>query len=269
MKSKRKSARFAARTMLLLMMSALLAGTQYAAAKPARRIRDIYDDAAETEKQTPSDDPVEVTPRYRRIQIEESSDAYMATRSSKVAGAARLTGIRVDGQKERFWDLCEVYTPVNHVYGDGALTASFRAVCDAERLYLLVEVEDDTVNCAGEIPTRKDGVEIFLNESGRRPEQYEEGDCHYILLRDGTLVCGNGASGERVEAAVTPTEKGYRMELAIDWVLAPNRRSNDIGLDVRINDSRAPGTRDAILAWSDTSLLTHRDLRRVGILSLR
>ena len=74
-------------------------------------------------------------------------------------------------------------------------------------------------------------------------------------------MCGHGADGDRVEYAIRETEEGYTIEVAISWSLAANRRSNDIGFDIHINDSRA--------AWSDTTLMTHEDLSRVGILSLR
>ncbi|MCR5086246.1 MAG: hypothetical protein K6B39_02505 [Lachnospiraceae bacterium] len=281
MKASRKM-RFVLPAAVLLILVASLYSRMNANAKPTPCSGERYDDRNDLPTPTPAPTKrpprdVTVTPvpgsditasRYGRIEVEESEDAYFAQRSDKVAGSARLSGIRIDGVADRLYDLSQTYLLVNGIFGKPT-QADFRACCDNTHLYLLVEVFDNTRHTAGDVPTRKDGVEIFINESGLRPGQYGEGDCHFIFLRDGTCVCGNGADGDNAEFVVVETEGGYRMEIAIRFVLPSNRRSNDIGFDIRVNDAYTAENRDAITAWSDTSLLTHKDLRGVGILSLR
>lgn len=262
-----------------VLITGLFAAFKTALAKPVKnRTSDIYNDAKDntptptpTKKPGKKDDvPEEKTyERYGRITVKDPESAVFSFKSDQVASSTRLAGLRIDGEAERFWDLGKEYSLNNYVFGTEEESASFRAICDDDRLYLLITVKDNTVNMTGDVPTRKDGVEIFINENGRRETTYGEGDSHYFILRDGSCVCGNGADGDRIDYAVAEIAGGYCIELSLAWSLPGNRRSFEIGFDIRVNDSRSTGTRDGILAWSDTSLHTHEDLSKVGILSLR
>ena len=281
----RHNNRIAGSILMSLLLLITLAASAYrfadvAAAKPTARIQNVYDDGKDVPKKDNKnngkngngkkpDDTEEPAPKYERIRVDDSESAVFSFKSDKVAGSARLMELRIDGKQDRFWDICKEYKLRNYVYGDETESATFRACCDSEKLYLFIQVSDATPYTESDVPTRKDGVEIFLNEDGKRNKVYEDGDSHFFLLRDGSCVCGHGADGDRVEYAIRETEEGYTIEVAISWSLAANRRSNDIGFDIHINDSRAVESRDGILAWSDTTLMTHEDLSRVGILSLR
>ncbi|MBO4627683.1 MAG: hypothetical protein J5645_06885 [Lachnospiraceae bacterium] len=263
----------------VILLAGLTTALKGALAKPMKnRTDDIYNDARDntptptpTKKPGKKDDVPEEKSyeRYERIVVKDPDSAVFSFKSDQVAGASRLTGLRIDGEAERFWELGKEYKLNNYVFGTEEESATFRAICDDDRLYLFITVMDNTVNLSGDVPTRKDGVEIFLNENGRREPFYGEGDSHYFVLRDGTCVCGNGADGDRIDYAVAEIKGGYCIELSLAWSMPINRRSFEIGFDIRVNDSRTPGSRDGILAWSDTTLHTHEDLSKVGILLLR
>ncbi|MBO4652681.1 MAG: hypothetical protein J5649_05130 [Lachnospiraceae bacterium] len=199
----------------------------------------------------------------------ELGKKYEYTKSDLEMLAARLPSIRVDGQVEEDWNVCETYELQNPVYGDNGASAEFRAFCDEEILYLLIEVKDTTKQLTGEAPTRCDSVEVYLNEDGEKPERYHAGDSHYIFMRNGEIEERSGADARLVERVVTETDYGYMIELSILWSLSPEDRNETFGLDIRINDSQTPGTRDYIVQWSDTSMMTHENLTRVGTMTIR
>ncbi len=178
----------------------------------------------------------------------------------------RRIPIRIDGKRDDTWDMCTSYTLLNRVYGNKGVSGSFKASYDDRHLYLYVKVEDRTPFTDGDLNTRKDGVEIFLNESGSKAETYGDGDQHYMFLRNGQCVCGNGADESFVQYLVTETETGYVLEACFDWGLQTHDGS--IGFDIRINDSQSSGTRDSILQWSDTGMNTHKCLTGIGTLFL-
>lgn len=206
--------------------------------------------------------------RYPRLIPEDPGMQFRITKSIKVAEGNRITGIRMDGREDAFWKTCETRTLSNIVYGEGDVRATFRVCYDRDRIYFFVAVTDKTPNNSGDVPTRQDGIELFLNENGDRPAKYHDGDLHFLLLRSGEYVLAAGTD-EDVETIVTETEDGYDAEISIPWQSAENRRGNEIGFDLRVNDSQTPGTRDFILQWSDTSMMTHENLENIGVLALQ
>ncbi|MBR7020822.1 MAG: hypothetical protein IKI15_07180 [Lachnospiraceae bacterium] len=199
----------------------------------------------------------------------ELGKKYEYTRSDLEMLASRLPSIRVDGMIEDDWSVCEDYELQNPVYGESGASASFRAFCDNEKLYLCIEVKDTTRQLTGEAPTRCDSVEVYLNEDGEKPERYHAGDSHYIFMRNGEIEERSGADARLIDHVVTETDDGYLIELSIFWSLSPEDRSDTFGLDIRINDSQTPGTRDYIIQWSDTSMMTHENLTKIGTMTIR
>ena len=206
---------------------------------------------------------------YQRIIPKDSTKKYNTKASDKSALVTRLPVIRIDGEADDVWSICERYDLANPVFGESGAAAAFRAYSDEERLYLFIEVKDDTPQTSGEIATRSDCVELFLNEDGEKPSRYHAGDSHYIFIRNGECEERSGADVRLLEYAVVSSEDGYTIELALQWQLLPEDRGAGIGFDIRINDSQGEGTRDYIVQWSDTGMMTHEDLSHVGTLYLR
>ena len=206
---------------------------------------------------------------YERVSAKELPKKYTAEEHDTEMRATRLPTIRIDGRMEDAWDVCEVYELKNPVYGVEGASAQFRSFCDKDRLYLCITVIDDTPMTNGEVPTRCDSVEVYLNEDGTKPERYHVGDSHYIFLRNGTATERSGADLRLVNYAVTETGTGYIVEVSIAWSVPKEDRGDTFGLDIRVNDSHSAGFRDYIIQWSDTSMKTHEDLSRVGTMAIR
>lgn len=208
------------------------------------------------------------TPYMTVIPPDEEKEHYVAKTDIK-ASVGKLSTVRIDGREEAFWGYCNEFTLNNVILGDADTSASFKAAWDSEYLYLLVKVTDDTYDVSSELYTRKDGIEIFFNESNAKSEEYATGDQHYQIARDGNVQYGNGASENLIRYKVIETEDGYLAEIAIAFVLEEGVRDSLVGLDIRINDSFGEGNRDYIVQWSDTTLLTYTDLTKIGTLKLR
>ncbi|MBR6019536.1 MAG: hypothetical protein IK055_04905 [Lachnospiraceae bacterium] len=218
------------------------------------------EDNAETATPTP-------TP-YDRISPKDSKK-NSATASDKRASAVKIPILRVDGVEEKAWTVCDRYETDNVVYGERGAHGWFRSYSDAKYLYLFIHVDDDTPNNKGEIPTRCDCVEIFINEDGTKPSEFGTGDSHYIFMRNGNCALRSGADVNLLTFTVVSTDDGYDLELSLEWALEAGARADDIGFDLRINDSQKEGSRDYIEQWSDTSMMTHENLSKIGTLTIR
>lgn len=183
-----------------------------------------------------------------------------------VAGKPKLV---IDGTAEAEWNRF-VSVPLQNIsWGKKGAAASFQLTWDSDYLYLLITVDDSTPDFDSEIFTRKDSVEIFLNENGEKPAAYAAGDQHYLISRNGEIKAGNGGDERTLRYAVCQTPTGYVLETAIPFQTIQAESGMSIGLDIRINDSQGKGKRDFILQWSDTSMNTHTDLSGIGTVILR
>ncbi len=208
------------------------------------------------------------TPYMTVIPPDEEVEHYVPKTDIK-ASVGKLSTVRIDGREETFWSYCNEFTLNNVILGDADTAATFKAAWDSEYLYLFVKVTDDTYDVSSDLYTRKDGIEIFFNESNAKTEEYATGDQHYQIARDGNIQYGNGASENLIRYKVIETEDGYLAEIAIAFVLEEGARDSVVGLDIRINDSFGEGKRDFIVQWSDTTLLTYTNLSKIGTLILR
>ncbi|MBQ6661565.1 MAG: hypothetical protein IJM57_09135 [Lachnospiraceae bacterium] len=221
-------------------------------------------------KEPDGDGLVKVAPTSAPLEHIEPRTGKDVTRYSpfttKKVQAPRLAPIRVDGMKDNLWNVCEPFEIGRRVFGNSGASGSFCVYADKSKIYLWIEVTDLTPHTAGEVPTRKDGVEIFLNEDGQKSGAYGVGDAHYRISRDGALEVGSGGNRSAIEYNVVATETGYVVEASVRWTLRENERNSYIGFDIRVNDSQSDGSRDWIVQWSDTSMMTHENLRQVGTL---
>ncbi len=186
--------------------------------------------------------------------------------SATVGGIPTVT---IDGVEDALWTFCNEYFLENPVLGTCDGKASFRAMWDSGYLYLWIVVEDSTADVSNELFTRKDCIEIFFNESGGKGAAYEKGDQHYLIARNGEVKFGNGAGEDLISFVTKETENGYVAEVALAFVLQEGEKDASVGLDIRINDSHGKGSRDSILQWSDTSLMTYTDLSKIGTITFR
>lgn len=185
-------------------------------------------------------------------------------------GTAQLPKPVIDGADEDLWKTIEYIPLQNPAWGKDGAEAGFKILWDQERIYLLIQVTDGTPNSEGTVMTRKDSVEVFLCGDASKSESYRKGkDMHVRIGRDGGLECGNGASVSALEYKVTGDDKGYLVEVSLPVPKESMVRGGYIGLDIHVNDSEGEGQRNKILTWSDTSLLTNKDLSGVGTINIK
>lgn len=177
--------------------------------------------------------------------------------------------VKIDGIYDEVWDNIEATQIKNVSWGESGANGSFRVYWDKNTLFILVDVNDDTPDTASDRFTRQDCVEIFVNESGTKPETYSEGDSHFKVNRDGAVEYGNGADKSIIDFAVIPKENGYMVEAAVTFTTINPVFGQAIGFDVRINDSQGNQYRDYMLQWSDTSMYTYENLSKIGTLYLK
>ncbi|QSB14773.1 endo-1,4-beta-xylanase [Natronosporangium hydrolyticum] len=152
--------------------------------------------------------------------------------------------VEVDGERELGWQLLP----------DTALTpggeTGFQVRWDTEHLYVLAEVTDEVADSG-------DRVELYVDDSNAKAGDYQEGDAHYTVERDGT-VTGDGAVAE-----VLATDTGYQLEAALPLV-TDGEQGREVGFDIRVTD----GATGEQLSWSDQSHEQDSDTSRWGTLSL-
>ncbi|MDZ4769994.1 MAG: endo-1,4-beta-xylanase [Chloroflexota bacterium] len=139
----------------------------------------------------------------------------------------------------------------------------FAAAADADNLYFLAEVTDDTI-ISGVHPTsewyKEDSVEFYINASGDLATRaYIDGIAQIALLAvnigntGDPIIAGGGSQGIAVAAVVVETETGYRVEAAVPlvtakWSITPTHEGF-IGFQAHLNGSSG-SDRDTKLIWS-------------------
>jgi endo-1,4-beta-xylanase len=146
----------------------------------------------------------------------------------------------VDGDRDLVWDLLPAVALTDGI--------GFQARWDDGNLYLLAEVADDAAD-------PDDRVEFYVDDTNAKAGDYQPGDAHYTVGRDG-MVSG-GAT-----AAVTETEAGYRVEAALP-LATPGALGRQVGFDIRVTDG---GTGEQV-SWSDQNHEQDTDTSRWGTLT--
>lgn len=156
--------------------------------------------------------------------------------------------VTVDGEREVEWQLLK--PTVLRAGEGGAADTGFQLRWDADHLYVLVEVADAMVD-AGDV------VEFYVDDTNAKAGEYQAGDAHYLIGRDGSTT------GDPAASAVTATADGYQVEAALP-LATPGELGRDVGFDIRITDGQT-GER---VSWSDQSHEQDTDTSRWGTLSL-
>lgn len=127
-----------------------------------------------------------------------------------------------------------------------------RVLWDEDYLYVLVEVDDSTIDTSGEEVWEQDSIEVFLNETYHSESMYNEGDGQYRVNADGEESIGEMTSQQMSQSLVTETDTGYTVQLAIEWQVISPEEGEVIGFDLQINDA-ASGSRESVAIWNDLS----------------
>jgi hypothetical protein len=172
----------------------------------------------------------------------------------------------IDGQVDDIWadaaaaDFVPLDDPAN---GSGI----WKALYDAENLYVLVDITDDSLQNDSADSWLDDSVEIYFDGGNTKLSTALAGDDHqYTFGWTTDEIQGNNIAGytEGMEQAQATTDTGWRIEIKMPWLslqgAAPQARDL-IGIDCYYNDDDDGGDSrenkmlgfSAVEGWNDAS----------------
>ncbi len=170
----------------------------------------------------------------------------------------------IDAQAEAIWQTASVQYIMIAINGttDGPedCSGSWRALYDSEYLYVLVDVNDETLLQDSDPAEgwQDDRIEVFIDGDNSKDDTCDTiNDYQYNFRWNHAVVetpvewYHSPDSLRGVEYAVTNTGTGYRFEIALPWssmIGAPPQAGYLFGIDVIVNDDDDGGDRDTQLA---------------------
>ena len=143
-------------------------------------------------------------------------------------------------------------------------SGTWRALWDWENLYVLVEVNDDSLTADSGGGTNKwndDSVEIYVDGDNTKASSPDENDHQYTfwwgneVWEEPSALHNGDPSIVGVEYAVVTTADGYLLEVKLPWMSIMGKAATpgqEIGFDVWINDDDDGGDRDSQISWYST-----------------
>jgi hypothetical protein len=143
-------------------------------------------------------------------------------------------------------------------------SGTWRALWNWENLYVLVEVNDDSLiadSGGGGDKWRDDSVEIYVDGDNSKDSSIGSDDHQYTVwwgneVWEAPAAIHHGdPSLVDVDYALVTTDNGYRIEVKLPWMSImgePPTPGQEIGFDVWINDDDDGGERDSQISWYST-----------------
>jgi hypothetical protein len=164
----------------------------------------------------------------------------------------------IDGKAEALWSEAREYKIGNVIYSppsnDEDFSASYKTLYDADNLYLLVNVTDDSLKNDSDEFWLDDAAEVFIDADNSKSGSYGSNDYQFHFgWAEANPSMGESQHNQTqgVEFATVKTDMGYRMEIKFPWSTLGVEPSagKKIGLDVHVNDDDDGGDRDSKLTW--------------------
>ena len=186
---------------------------------------------------------------------------------SAVDIAVTSTAPSIDGSVDALWDSQPEHSLDNvligSVSGSSDLSATWKAVWDADNLYVLIDVNDDNlINDSGEDFWEDDAVELYLDVNYDHGTSYGSDDYQLVIRYNDNTLYGNRTSGLSPVIAQADKSGGYRVEFQLAWSdISGYTTQSDIllGIDAAVNDDDDGGARDKKIAWNTTTDNAHQD----------
>jgi hypothetical protein len=189
-------------------------------------------------------------------------EAWAEKREAEIPACVARTSrpVAIDGTVENLWSKARRYELSNVIYSPVSskedCSASYKAMWDADNLYLLVDVTDDTLknDSDPDLWYQDDCVEVFIDGDNAKSQNYGDNDGQYHFDWDRTRPSMDRFEHGRldgIEFAMVTTDNGYRTEIKFPWSTLGIKPSagTKIGLDVHVNDDDDGGDRDTKLTW--------------------
>ncbi len=136
------------------------------------------------------------------------------------------------------------------------LNANFRGVWDADSLYLLVKITNDTLYSGNTDSSLNDNLELFLDFNNSKGESYDSDD-YMIRFSYGTetaaFVVGDAFDINFVQ--YSPDAGTLIYEIAIPWDVATEvtpAEGVEMGIELNINDNDGAGIEDQVTWYSNS-----------------
>lgn len=222
---------------------------------------------AQTNAPTPNTS-IAGTKTYYVSQTSGGCESSRASITVTVASSYKIyrtdSPITIDGVAEEVWNNMSVSDAAATKVLSGTisnandLSGSFKALWDNTYLYILADINDQTLTNDSPNSYDDDAVEVYLDVNNDKATAYGTNDVQYTFgWNDGTTV-GSLPSGRATTGitykAVAKTG-GYVVEARIPWTTvqgtpAPNQL---IGIEFMVNDDDNGSTRDKKIAWTATT----------------
>ena len=163
-----------------------------------------------------------------------------------VKDALKATPTAIDGIEESAWDTQNKTA----LTANGDLAASYKALWDADSLYLLTFVQDATKNSS-------DKVDLYINGDYDKKATYTgPNDRKISVTRSGVT------SGATFEAAVKEVQGGYIVECKVPFTDNTLAKGKVVGFDIKVTDN------SRVIAWNNQELTQENDKQLLGKLTL-
>lgn len=172
----------------------------------------------------------------------------------------------IDGSAESIWQSANGNQIKNVLLGTEVpafdLKANFRALYDADYLYIFVDVQDDQLHQdSGDQVWQDDVIEVFIDGNQSAGTVYDGVDDYQLLFRwnDPQIHVGTNTGTapvpDNIRFAMIATGNGYVAEIALPLAginITP-ANGNEFGLDVQVIDDDDGGDRETKYAWHGTT----------------
>ncbi|MBL7187731.1 MAG: hypothetical protein ISS70_15520, partial [Phycisphaerae bacterium] len=180
----------------------------------------------------------------------------------------------IDGEMDAIWDdveetQCRITNIVNAdsatPEGPNDLSATFKAMYDADNIYVFVAVKDSFIN--GTISDyTDDGVEIFFDGDNSKGATYDGvNDTQIRITVDDVNLpdTDSSISKEGTAFKVILTDSGYNIEASFPLDVLQITPGNVFGFEMQVNDNDANG-RETIMRWFSNNNDSWRDASLFG-----
>ena len=181
------------------------------------------------------------------------------------AGFAMVPPV-IDGEVDAIWSVAPTQSFVPLADPANA-SGTWKVLYDAENLYVLLDVTDDSLQNDSEAAWQDDSVEVYFDGGNTKLSTPLSGDDHqYTFGWTADDIQGTNIAGytEGIEHAQATTATGWRIEIKMPWLSiqdAAPQAGDLIGIDCYYNDDDDGGdTREgkmlsfsAVEGWNDAS----------------
>lgn len=166
----------------------------------------------------------------------------------------------IDGTIDAIWNTVETHQLEQMLVGNATsssdFSAYFKTLWDAENLYVLVNVTDDTKINDSDADYQDDAIEIYVDINNDKLTSYGPTDYQYTFAwNNNNSINANGPT-TNFQFKIVDTSNGYLLEVKMPWAtlgLVEPKNGVLLGFDAHVHDDDDGGERDNKLAWFTTT----------------